>query len=60
MTTVAVKVGTPSADITVELRRDYVRRELGERLHHVFRLADGRTLPCAGPGRCRECNREAS
>ena len=60
MTTVAVKVGTRFDDITIEMRRDYVRRELGERLHHIFRLADGRTLPCGGPGFCRECNRERS
>lgn len=52
---------TPSTPdiIRTEKRRDYVRRELGERRTHVFRLTDGREMPCAGPGRCRECNREA-
>jgi hypothetical protein len=58
--TVAVRIGTRFDDISVDHRRDYVRRELGERLHHIFRMADGRTLiSCAGPGLCRECNRES-
>ena len=44
--------------IPARMQRDYVRRELGVRLHHIFRMADGREIPCAGPGLCRECNRE--
>lgn len=53
---------TPSTPdiICIEARRDYVRRELGERRTHVFRRPDGGELPCAGPGRCRECNREGT
>lgn len=53
---------TPSTPdiICIETRRDYVRRELGDRRTHVFRRSDGGELPCAGPGRCRECNREGT
>lgn len=59
MTSVEVKIGGPSDDIRVEMRRDYVRRELGQRLYHVFRQASGQEIGCAGPGFCRECGREA-
>ena len=37
----------------VRLRKAFGRRE------HLYLQADGRTLACAGPGLCRECNREA-
>lgn len=53
---------TPSSPdvISIEVSRDYLRRELGERRTHIFRLSDDRDLPCAGPGLCRECNREGA
>lgn len=52
-------IGTIFDDIVVEVQRDYHRRELGIRRHHVFLLSAGRHLvPCRGPGFCRECNRE--
>lgn len=45
--------------VGTDKRRDYVRRELGERRHHLFRAIDGRIIGCGGPGLCVECNREA-
>lgn len=41
-------------------RDDYTVRPVAPRRMHLFRQADGRELQCAGPGRCRECNREAA
>lgn len=46
--------------IGTEMRRDYVRRELGVRRHHLFRANDGQIIACAGPGFCVICNREGS
>ncbi len=44
--------------IGAEIRRDYVRRHLGARLHHLFRANDGAVIGCAGPGFCVQCQRE--
>ena len=44
--------------IGTEIRRDYVRRHLGERLHHLFRANDGAVIGCGGPGFCVQCQRE--
>jgi len=44
--------------IGTEMRRDYVRRELSVRLHHLFRAPDGSIIGCAGPGFCVICNAE--
>lgn len=54
----APQIGTAFDDISVMVQRDYVRRELGERLHHIFLVRDGEDLiACRGPGFCRECNK---
>lgn len=44
--------------IGTKVRRDYERRHLGERLHHLFRANDGAVISCGGPGFCVECQRE--
>lgn len=55
----AARIGTRFDDIVITVQRDFVRRDLGERLHHVFLVSDGdKLIPCRGPGFCRECNRE--
>jgi hypothetical protein len=47
----------PDGPVRAETGFDYVRRV--RRRIHFFSQADGRALQCAGPGHCRDCNREA-
>lgn len=50
----------PKAAFRVVTRDDYTVRPVAPRRMHLFRQADGRDIQCAGPGRCRECNRETA
>lgn len=46
--------------IPVEMSPDYSKWDRPLKRAHMFRVT-GRSfpIPCAGPGFCRECNREA-